>query len=338
MVSIALYIGLLITKHLGVMIAIWFLFGALSSVRMNIGYVYLMEMLPEKWQTPITSIWNVQEAFIYVLATLYFWKISTHWFYFVVIGLGFNIISVVLLFFLPESPRYLVTVKKFDEAKAAFEVMARFNRKNLEWNDEMFVKKQNLDYSLPTLGQTIEATSPKPSLDAASQRTKITTIAEEEGYEEKGEIPPASYFLKQPKILANTIIMSFVWLASSFGYYLILSLTNTFDHVYISAFTSSFSEMVAYVVAGVFYLKIGVKLSLILAFAMSTLGGILILIWGLNNQDSPIFFIFFLFAKFILINRQALLSNILQVCCDLQCMLVNTGAPWHNELLINRIK
>ena len=96
------------------MIAIWFLFGALSSVRMNIGYVYLMEMLPEKWQTPITSIWNVQEAFIYVLATLYFWKISTHWFYFVVIGLGFNIISVIGLFFLPESPRYLVTVKKFD--------------------------------------------------------------------------------------------------------------------------------------------------------------------------------------------------------------------------------
>lgn len=75
--------------------------------------------------------------------------------------------------------------------------------------------------------------------------------------------------------------MSFVWLATSFGYYLILSLTNTFDHVYISAFTSSFSEMIAYVVAGVFYLKIGVKLSLILAFAMSTIGGLLILIWGL---------------------------------------------------------
>ena len=49
MIQVALYLGLLITKHLGVMIAIWFLFGALSSVRMNIGYVYLMEMLPEKW-------------------------------------------------------------------------------------------------------------------------------------------------------------------------------------------------------------------------------------------------------------------------------------------------
>lgn len=103
-----------------------------------------------------------------MLATLYFWKISTHWFYFVVIGLGFNIISVVGLFFLPESPRYLVTVKKFDEAKVAFEVMAKFNRKNLDWNEDMFKKKQNLDYSLPTLGQTIEASSAKPSSDAVS--------------------------------------------------------------------------------------------------------------------------------------------------------------------------
>ena len=77
--------------------------------------------------------------------------------------------------------------------------------------------------------------------------------------------------------------MSMVWLSTSFGYYLILTLINTFDDVYISALTSSFSEMVAYVVSGLFYEKIGVKLSLILSFLVSTLGGILILSWGLQH-------------------------------------------------------
>ena len=104
--------------------------------------------------------------------------------------------------------------------------------------------------------------------------------------------------MKQPKIFANLIIMSLVWLATSFGYYLILSLINTFDKVYMTAIVSSISEMVAYVVAGLFYEKVGVKLSLILSFAISAAGGVLILCWGLNHQDSPIFLVIFLFAKF----------------------------------------
>ena len=77
--------------------------------------------------------------------------------------------------------------------------------------------------------------------------------------------------------------MSLVWLATSFSYYLILTLVNTFDKVYVSAFTSSASEVVAYMVSGLFYERIGVKLSLILSFAVSTFGGVLILAWGLQH-------------------------------------------------------
>ena len=77
--------------------------------------------------------------------------------------------------------------------------------------------------------------------------------------------------------------MSLVWLAASFGYYLILTLVNTFQKVYISGLTSSFSEIAAYIISGLFYDKIGVKLSLILSFTVSTVGGILILAWGLQH-------------------------------------------------------
>ena len=58
-IQLSLYAGLLITKHLSVMISLWFLFGFLSSVRMQIGYIYLMELMPKKAQTPVTSIWNM---------------------------------------------------------------------------------------------------------------------------------------------------------------------------------------------------------------------------------------------------------------------------------------
>ena len=72
-IQLFLYVGLLITKHLAVMISIWFLFGFLSSARMQIGYNYLMELMPKKAQTPVTSIWNIQEGMIYVFAVIYFW-------------------------------------------------------------------------------------------------------------------------------------------------------------------------------------------------------------------------------------------------------------------------
>ena len=75
--------------------------------------------------------------------------------------------------------------------------------------------------------------------------------------------------------------MSLVWLTSSFGFYLILSLINTFDEIYITGLTSSFSDILSYVVGGYFYEKAGVKVTLIVCFAMSTLGGILIISWGL---------------------------------------------------------
>lgn len=84
-------------------------------------------------------------------------------------------------------------------------------------------------------------------------------------------------------ILRNLIIMSLVWLTTSFGYYLILTLINTFENVYETAIVSSLSEMFAYILSGIFYERIGVKLSLVGAFAISTIGGVVILIWGLKD-------------------------------------------------------
>jgi len=112
------------------------------------------------------------------------------------------------------------------------------------------------------------------------------------------EAPPASYYLKQKTIALNLVMMSTIWLATSFGFFLILSLINTFEKVYLSALTSSFSEVCGYTISGLVYEKIGIKQSFLIAFAISAFGGILILTWGLQNQSSTGFFIMFLLTKF----------------------------------------
>ena len=85
-VDLACYTGIMLTHNMWVMVAMWFIMGTMNSFRSNIGYCYLMEMFPKRGQTYATSALNAQEAMIYILGTLYFWKISKHWFYFTSIG------------------------------------------------------------------------------------------------------------------------------------------------------------------------------------------------------------------------------------------------------------
>ena len=64
---------MLFTKSLAVMSTAIFIIGMASSLRSNIGYVYLMELLPRKIQTPITAFMNSLGAFGYILCSICFW-------------------------------------------------------------------------------------------------------------------------------------------------------------------------------------------------------------------------------------------------------------------------
>ena len=141
MIQLVLYTGLFFCKNLILMIFIWIAFGALSTIRIQIAYVYMMELLPKHMQTPVTSGWNVQEAMVYVIATIYFWKISKLWYPFVAIGYVWNIISIILMYWVPESPRWLVSAGKLDEAREAFEVVAKWNSRKLIWDEKLYDTK-----------------------------------------------------------------------------------------------------------------------------------------------------------------------------------------------------
>ena len=60
----------------------------------------------------------------------------------------------------------------------------------------------------------------------------------------------------------------------------------------------SFADMIAYAVAGIIIEKIGAKSTLAFSFIISTIGGILILAYGLSHQDSFLFPILFFVSKF----------------------------------------
>mmetsp|Transcript_24333 Transcript_24333/g.30181 ORF Transcript_24333/g.30181 Transcript_24333/m.30181 type:complete len:110 (-) Transcript_24333:793-1122(-) len=96
---------------------------------MNIGYLYLMEMMPKHSQTTVGSTWGVCDAMIYLFATIYFWQIGKDWYFVGVIGFLMNLFTSVTAWFLPESPRYLLEKGEIEELETTMAVVARVNNK-----------------------------------------------------------------------------------------------------------------------------------------------------------------------------------------------------------------
>lgn len=117
-------------------------------------------------------------------------------------------------------------------------------------------------------------------MTASEIETKLATEGEEK---EEQATPPAMHFIRQKRILTNLLIMMVIWLSSSFDYYLIMYLVNTFKKVYVSAIASSLSEMAAYAVSGAYYMKLGARVTFVSSFGLSLAGGIVILVYGLSH-------------------------------------------------------
>ena len=132
-VQLVLYTMLMLCESLDVMIAIMFFFGMNASIRVNVGFVYLMELMPKKNQTFIGTAWSIGEAMTYFIATVYFWKVSKDWYNIVALGYFMTLFACFGSFLLPESPRLLIELKRIDEAKLNLDTIARWNGKHLSF-------------------------------------------------------------------------------------------------------------------------------------------------------------------------------------------------------------
>ena len=69
---------------------------------------------------------------VFMITTMYFWKISKDWAPYFCIVFVFNIIALIGSLYLPESPRMLLELGKEDEAIEILERIASFNGKKLK--------------------------------------------------------------------------------------------------------------------------------------------------------------------------------------------------------------
>ena len=103
-----LYSFLMVTESLNTTVVLSGLFGMLASVRVSVGFIYLMELMPKSSRTTVGSVSNICGGCIYPLATLYFWFVSKNWLYFVANGYFLCLFSACSALLLPESPYFLI--------------------------------------------------------------------------------------------------------------------------------------------------------------------------------------------------------------------------------------
>jgi MFS family permease len=92
--------------------------------------------------------------------------------------------------------------------------------------------------------------------------------------------------------------MTVIWLTTSFSFYLISFLLTHFGQVYTTTIFSSISDLGAYTVAGNVFKCLGVKKTYLLGYSISSIGGIILLFFGLKHQNAWYFPVLVVFAKF----------------------------------------
>lgn len=62
------------------------------------------------------------------MGSVYFWKIAKEWIPLVMFGCALALLSMLGAILMPESPKYLVTKGRYDEARTAITFIAKVNK------------------------------------------------------------------------------------------------------------------------------------------------------------------------------------------------------------------
>jgi len=82
----------------------------------------------------VGTLLQVLNTAITLASTIYFRYISKDWVWFQVIGWGLNVLTVIVVFFFPESPKFLQTKSRFEDLRKVMSTISRVNGKGNEFN------------------------------------------------------------------------------------------------------------------------------------------------------------------------------------------------------------
>ena len=177
LLTTAIFTVVLISKSFWLTVSMIFLLGTLKSIRISIGYTYCMELIGAPYRTFYGTLWNVNEGLIFLWATIYYWRIDKNWFPLVAFGYSLAVIATIFIYFLPESPVYLINKGLFGEAKKSLDYIAKKNGKEFKFDEDYFAQLDRASFSKLNT-QVVDVTADSVLLSAKDELLTKSTIVD----------------------------------------------------------------------------------------------------------------------------------------------------------------
>ena len=111
----------------------------------------MLELYSKRHHSMVSSWWCIEDVLVYVMAVIYFWKVSVHWIWYALFGQFCTVASILILVFLiPESPRFLASQERYDEVVKSFKKMARVDKRPVDFSSIWQIKLVKSDWFMLT--------------------------------------------------------------------------------------------------------------------------------------------------------------------------------------------
>jgi Sugar (and other) transporter len=232
------------------------------------------------------TILQLFNAGVSLIGTIYFWKISKNWVWIEIFACSLGAFAMIGAFIMPESPKFLITRKRFDEAREAISTIARvngrpaftdrFDREVVDSRSILAGLNQSTFNDLDSRGTLIDKAEGHKAQVEALLKTPKLQIREEAQL--NGTLKD---LVKIRRHFINLLIFIYIWIASSFNIYLLTyALKYIPGNIFKNSLMSGITDIPMAMLGGYIYHRLGVRVALCGAFFIALSGGILILLFS----------------------------------------------------------
>lgn len=112
--------GMIINTNYILCYLLVFIFGLSLTARYYVGYAYNIEMQPKSHYVLVGTSMFLIESVAYLTICIYFMNFSKYWKPLQIPNFIFITLGLIFMTFMPESPRFLIAKKRFEEARFVF--------------------------------------------------------------------------------------------------------------------------------------------------------------------------------------------------------------------------
>ena len=260
-------------------------------------YLLMQEMTIKSRQPLVGTIIHVVNGFTSGMSVIYTRYIYSYWVPWQAIILGVICVATIAMFFVPESPKYLVAKKRYDEARQVLLKIANVNKKKVNLNEIVFEaevlepgfnlkhNKYDMNNTFTSLGSGDEN---KNQLFESSVKDSLAVIGSpmRRVAEDRKMTGSITDLIRIKRHAINLALLIYMWIQNTFCLTMINFYTKYIKgDKYINMLANSLVEIPAYALGGILIYYLGVKRTTYIGTIISLVGGTLLIIYGNPDPD-----------------------------------------------------